>query len=132
MSYDTSYSITYVSGTRYAPQCSHPTSPSDVFCAQCGLRLSTRNVVDIIEELLIDKLKYNPFQDTHSWYAHINDLCKITKQFPETAIALYGRGEDDDDLWVKYFLNGKFQTEEAKIIYAEFNKSKLKSPTCGK
>ena len=132
MSYDTAYSLVYVSGSQMVPQCNHPTSPTDRFCPSCGLQITAVHVVDIIERMLKETLAYTPFNEPCSWYTHVDDMCKITKGFPETIIALYGDGEESGDLWVKYFLNGKVQREQAEIIYPIFNKSKLESPTPGK
>lgn len=44
---------------------------------------------------------------------------------PTILLTLYGEGEESEDLWVKYFLNGKMQISVAKIIYAKFDEKEL-------
>ena len=53
-------------------------------------------------------------------------------QIPRNSVpilSLYGNGEEDGDMWVEYFMNGKVQTEKAVITYADFDPKKLMKVT---
>lgn len=60
------------------------------------------------------------------WYGHEDDMRKLSKLFPSFLFTLDGQGEDDGDLWRKYFVNGKMQIAEATISYNPFNPIELK------
>lgn len=74
---------------------------------------------------VIDFLTYDPFEDQCKWYDHTKDMRKISEIYQNVIFSLYGNGEEDGDMWVKYFMNGKVQTEEAVITYADFDPKKL-------
>ena len=74
---------------------------------------------------VIDFLTYDPFDDECKWYEHTEDMRKISEKYQNVIFSLYGNGEEDGDMWVKYFMNGKVQTEEAVITYADFDPKKL-------
>jgi len=38
---------------------------------------------------------------------------------------IFAQGEDSEDLWVEYYLNGKMQREKAVISYEPFDENKL-------
>ena len=42
-------------------------------------------------------------------------------KYPSTLFTLEGSGEEDVDMWIKYFLNGKMQRCQAKIVFEEFS-----------
>lgn len=63
------------------------------------------------------------------WYDNEIDMCRISKKYPNILFTLYGDGEESDDLWVKYWLNGKYQFSGAHITYDQFNKNKLRNFT---
>lgn len=48
------------------------------------------------------------------WYNYERDILKISNQFPDVLIKVYGKGEEDDDRWVQYFKNGKC----SDVLYA--------------
>jgi len=63
--------------------------------------------------------------ETCSWYKHERDMLKYSKKFPGTVFELIGVGEDDDDMWKKYFKNGDVQISRAVITYEEYDEDKL-------
>jgi len=68
----------------------------------------------------------DPFEDTIKWYDHDTDMLKLSLEFPGVLMTLNGEGEEAGDIWVKYYLDGKMQEEQAKIVLGDFDPSKLK------
>jgi hypothetical protein len=71
----------------------------------------------IREETELDILEYGDLYE--KWYEHEDDLRKISKKFPESIIKLYGYGDNTDDIWAKYFQNGKMQSDSTQIVYPQ-------------
>lgn len=63
--------------------------------------------------------------DSVKWYDHENDMKHISRLYPNLVFKLEGFGEDNDDIWVKYFKDGKMQECKAKITFDEYDESKL-------
>jgi hypothetical protein len=61
------------------------------------------------------------------WYQHESDLCDFSLKYPDIILKLYGEGDENNDLWIKYFKNGKMQLCKAIINYDNFNENKLKT-----
>jgi len=49
------------------------------------------------------------------WYEYKDDMLEVSRAFPGILITLHGQGEEWDDIWQQYFLNGKTYQETAKI-----------------
>lgn len=60
------------------------------------------------------------------WYDYSKDMCLLSARFPGTLFHLTGRGEDPEDLWEAYFLNGSSQYCPARIIYDAFDPLSLR------
>ncbi len=65
------------------------------------------------------------FGEDIKWYEHEDNMRKISKKYPDVLFTLSGEGEESDDIWKKYFLNGKMQKARAKIVIPEFDFSSL-------
>ena len=64
-----------------------------------------------------------------SWYRHQVDMAIIvSRKWPETRFELYGHGDEDDDIWAEYFLNGMVHSVRAETKYPEFDPEKLVDP----
>lgn len=63
--------------------------------------------------------------ESSRWYDHEDEMRSFSEQFPHVLFTLSGEGEENGDLWKKYFRNGKMQAAPAKITYAEFDESLL-------
>lgn len=63
--------------------------------------------------------------DAVTWYPHENDMKAVSKEYPNHVFKLEGYGEDNGDIWVKYFKDGKMQECRAKITFDEYDESKL-------
>ena len=60
------------------------------------------------------------------WYEHDSDMKFLSSKFPNELFILYGVGEENLDLWVKYYKNGKVQVSQGEVVYEEFDETKLK------
>lgn len=63
--------------------------------------------------------------DQIKWYDHEDEMRAFSKKFPEILFILEVNGEEEGDLSIKYFKNGKMQRANAVITYEEFDESKL-------
>lgn len=68
---------------------------------------------------------YSAYYANAKWYDWESDMCILSKRFPELLFYLHGVGEEIDDMWDAYFLDGKFQYCPCIITYDDFNPSKL-------
>lgn len=53
------------------------------------------------------------------------DLREFSKRYPDIVFKLSGEGAENDDIWDKYFKNGKMQECRAKVIMPQYDESKL-------
>lgn len=60
------------------------------------------------------------------WYSHDEDLKAFSLKHPDIVFEIKGYGEDNGDIWVKYFKNGKCQECPAIISFEKFDEKKLK------
>jgi len=65
-------------------------------------------------------------EEAVSWDQHTIDMIALSRAFPTVLLILSGEGDDSEDLWVMYFMNGMVQLACAKISYDEFDPEKLK------
>jgi hypothetical protein len=92
-------------------------------CETCGHKSSVSHVENIIK--INDG--YSPFGDDTKWYNHHDQMIEYSKRFPDVVFTLSGEGEESDDIWKKYYKDGKSQTEYAEIQVAGFNVDKLEA-----
>jgi hypothetical protein len=59
------------------------------------------------------------------WYECESELKAFSKSYPEHLFLLVGEGEESGDLWKLYVKNGKCQRASARVIYDEYDESKL-------
>ena len=63
--------------------------------------------------------------DPCKWHIHEQDMKELSKIYPETTFLLEGQGEESEDIWRKYFKNGKMQVCKAETVFPAFDESKL-------
>ena len=85
--------------------------------------LSTINSYYFDNMNLIDELVEGWFEA--KWYDYVDNMKMLSLRFPTIVFILEGDGEENDDMWVAYFMNGKVQYEKAKITYNSFDPNKL-------
>ena len=100
-----------------------------------NLTTSVNNEIDhynILEELRSENecaryalTKNGEVSDTTKWYNHEKDMREFSKKHPNVLFILRGEGEFNDDMWIKYFKNGKMQSCKATIVYPDYNEAEL-------
>jgi len=65
------------------------------------------------------------FEDSIKWYDHKEHMLSYSKLHPKTLFKLSGEGEESGDLWQEYYLNGKMQRIVGRIVFDEYDESKL-------
>ena len=60
-----------------------------------------------------------------TWYRWNSDMRKVSTMFPDELLTISGVGEESGDIWKAYFLNGKAQICQARIVFEDFDKNKL-------
>jgi len=63
--------------------------------------------------------------DRVKWYTHEDDMKKLSKKYSNIIFVLEGVGQDDQDIWIKYFKDSKMQVCKAKITFDEYDENKL-------
>ena len=59
------------------------------------------------------------------WYEWKDELLEFSKKYPECLFTMRGEGEESGDIWKAYVKNGKIQYTQAKLVFANFDESKL-------
>lgn len=65
-------------------------------------------------------------EEAGKWYEHEDEMKNFSREYPGILFTLHGEGEENEDVWNKYFLNGKVQVAKAKFQIAPFDIKKLK------
>lgn len=60
-----------------------------------------------------------------TWYDWEEDMILLSRKFNDVLFMLHGDGEDSEDLWDAYFLDGKIQVCPGRIVYDDFDPGKL-------
>jgi hypothetical protein len=93
-----------------------------------------------VSEKILNRLEeisgYNVFDeyyqkfvlDDAKWYNQREDMLKLSEEFPDCLFTVNGVGEEHDDIWREFYLNGKFQKSYATLVFDYFDPLKLKSP----
>lgn len=131
MGYNTEYTITIINKTDHKiKSCEHKNPEHFKYCHECGKEikeeLDIKNVVIEYLENLQENYYFNPFNEPCKWYDHEKHMATISIKYADIIICIEGYGEDYDDHWRKYFLNGKMQHAEAIITFEPFDPAKLK------
>ena len=129
MSYDTEYRIALIDGPMYISSCEHSPGVMYKFCPECGFKAEPVDACERLRQIIkTGRDGYDPLNgEPTSWYQHEVDILAAldTVDVTSLVIALYGNGEESDDLWVKYFTKGKCYKEMAEVFYPKFNASLL-------
>lgn len=81
-------------------------------------------VIQLLREKNIINYALDENLDCHeavTWYEYDDDIKALSKQIPDVLFCVHGAGENHDDLWDHYFLNGKSQRCDAEIKIPPYN-----------
>lgn len=67
------------------------------------------------------ELAYGYDTEIIRWYDHDDDMCRLSAKFPDVLFELHGDGENSEDFWITYYLNGQMQYCQGEITYAPFS-----------
>jgi len=65
------------------------------------------------------------------WYDWEEDMALLSKRFPDFLFALEGSGEDLEDIWGVYFLDGRIMRDARIIVTKPFDAEKLTPASSG-
>lgn len=80
---------------------------------------------DLREEFYFSEMRDGKLAKNSKWYDHEEEMKSFSLKYPGLLFTLYGDGEEDNDIWCKYFKDGKMQVAYTEIKFAEFDESKL-------
>ncbi|WP_090739424.1 hypothetical protein [Paenibacillus sp. Mc5Re-14] len=83
------------------------------------------SIIDSDKEMFYGLEPDGSTYDSVKWYDHEQDMKYISKLYSNHIFKLCGEGEDNSDIWVKYFKDGKMQVCRAKITFDEYDEKKL-------
>lgn len=115
------------------PNCKHEHKPTDKFCSDCGKPVGFQEPDDLIGEFIEkNQEKYygidpnGESSESCKWYEHETDMREMSKQFPNILFTMKGEGEESGDIWRRYYLNGKCQVVQAKLVFDDFDRKQLR------
>jgi hypothetical protein len=80
-------------------------------CQHCNSKVNM-SIIDILK----NDLPNIPFDENQTkWYDHEDDMKHISKRYPNTVFRLDGRGEEQGDVWIKFFSKGKMVVRKAIV-----------------
>ena len=93
-------------------------------------KVTTDEIIPEFDDLLKSFSQYTFFNgespEKIKWYSHEDDMRKLSHAHPKVLFTVRGEGEESDDLWIKYFLNGKMQKCVGTVVYPPFDAKRLK------
>jgi len=60
------------------------------------------------------------------WYSWEKDMVELSLRFPSVSFTLRGQGEENEDMWIAHFKNGKSHIRKAIISFEPFDEATLK------
>lgn len=88
--------------------------------------LNGKNTFTCINEELLESGESEYFSDEPTkWYRNLDDMKEMSLNFKDIIFRLDGKGEESGDIWRAYYLNGKEQYIQAKLVFDEFDERKM-------
>ena len=107
------------------------------YCTYFNLTILDEKGTEIVGDKIIEKIRENCEEanyafgetghpkDSCKWYSFSDDFIKFSKMFPNNILMVSGIGEESDDRWISYFMNGKRQHCPVQISYEPLDLSKI-------
>lgn len=64
-------------------------------------------------------------EEESKWYNSESDMKKFSTKYPECLFILEGAGEESGDFWKSYIKNGKCQRGHGKVVFDDYDPTKL-------
>lgn len=125
MGYYTRFNLSWsVTDSWKPPSCGHQNGPNAKFCQECGASLEAKVIDKMVGDYIVMNLAGAITRTGHScdesrWYEHESDMRIMSVKIPNVLFHLTGEGEEHDDVWDLFALNGQVQKHKAKIVRAE-------------
>lgn len=58
-------------------------------------------------------------EDEMKWYEYVDDMKEVSLLVPDVKFTVYGNGEESEDIWYHYFLNGQDCYCPVKITFPD-------------
>lgn len=69
-----------------------------------------------IEHLTDEVIETLGYYDEMKWYEHEDDMLALSRVFPDKTLVLEGVGEEQGDIWVKVFKDGKMLDSQKAVL----------------
>ncbi len=85
------------------------------------------------QEILMALIRANPgyfdnadtlemaLEEPIKWYSCEEDMLEVSKNFPNVMFTLEGEGEEQGDMWIDHFKNGKMQRRNVIYTFEPFD-----------
>ena len=73
-----------------------------------------------------EESNFSIFEDEEKWYDCEENMKEYSLLYPDLIFMIHGDGEESEDFWDEYFKNGKKQFCPGKVLYDDYDESKLK------
>lgn len=88
-----------------------------------GFDLACGHVLSIINDDFDSNCRLTELimDDEMKWYDYDDDMRNLSLQFPDYVFVLSGQGEEYDDMWRWFYINGHARGGMAEIVYPEID-----------
>lgn len=139
MGYDVQFFLTwewegsFLRNDPFHPSCEHVTVEGATFCHVCGQEIRSVTINEIVCNWIEGDPSGRGWLLSHDgkcinpggWRDHEKELRELSSRYTGTLFVLTMVGEDHPDFKRKFFLNGKMQTTKGKVVFEDFDQSKL-------
>ena len=113
------------------PSCEHDIIEGALFCHVCGkpvfhgdIAAGVWNAIEALEGQGREMYQALMRHESSQW-SYDGDMLGLSREFPDALLTLTGEGEENVDMWRRYYYNGKAQVAKAIITYPEFDPALL-------
>lgn len=84
------------------------------------LTIVPKKIPRALEEVLEDKFYFYKSGDVWNadskWYQYNSDMIDLSVSFPKHKFILEGSGEENGDIWISFYKNGKSERRVAEVV----------------